>query len=117
MTLRDLLMGSELSHEAVLTSTEFRISLQRDDQSKEGVNTHVDSTNPFRLLLGTKCSPFSPYRWFRTGARIIRTRNAYCTPEDSQSNGQNFVDEHIWARCCVNGSQSSGLFIILKSMR
>ena len=53
MTLRDLLMGSELSHEAVLTSTEFRISLQRDDQSKEGVNTHVDSTNPFRLLLGT----------------------------------------------------------------
>jgi hypothetical protein len=110
-------MGSEPSHEAVLTSTEFRISLQRDGQRKEGINTHVDSTNPFRFLLGTECSPFSPYRWFRTGGRIIRTRNAYCEPEDSQSGGETFVDKHFWVRCCVNGSQSSGLFIALKSMR
>ncbi len=52
MTLRDLLMGSEPSHEAVLTSTEFRVLLQQDDRSKE-CQCHEDSVNPFRLLLGT----------------------------------------------------------------
>jgi hypothetical protein len=118
MTVRDPLMGSEPSHEAVLTSTEFRRSLQRDNQCKEGVNTHVDSANPFRLLLGTKCSPFFPYRWFRTGTRVIRTGHALCRPENDQSNRKNSVDKHICARCCVRGAQTSSLYIItLNSMR
>ncbi len=69
-------MGSEQSHEAALTSTELRMSLQQDNRGKKAVNTHVDSTNPFRLLLGIKRSPFSPYRWFRTGTRIMRTGHA-----------------------------------------
>jgi hypothetical protein len=102
VTVRDPLMESGPSHEAVLTSTEFRISLQQDSQCKDGVNTHLDGTNPFRLLLGTERSPFSPYRGFRTGARIIRTRHAYCGPKNGKGERKNFVGEHDQARCCVN---------------
>ena len=93
-------MESEPSREAVWTNTGFQISLQQDNKCKEGVNTNVDSANPFRLLLGTKCSPFSPYRWFRTRTRVIRTGHVECRPENGQHdrNNMNFGDGHVWER-------------------
>ena len=69
-------MESGPDHEAVLTSTGIRITLQHDDQCEEGVNTDVDSADPFRLLLSTERSPFFSNRWLCTGARIRGTRHA-----------------------------------------
>jgi hypothetical protein len=69
-------MGSGPGHGAVLTGTGIRITLQQDYQCEEGVNTDVDSADPFRLLLGTERSPFFPNCWLCTGARIIRTKHA-----------------------------------------
>ena len=105
MRQRDLLMGSGPGHGAVLPSTEMRIiiTLQNDYRCEKGVNTDVDGANPFCLLIGIERSPFSPYRWIRTGTRIIRTKHAYCRPKDGQSDRETFADEHIWARYCVNG--------------
>ena len=94
-------MASGPSHEAVLTSTGFeRLFFKQGGQCESVVNAHIDSADPFRFLLGTECSPFFPYRWIYTGVRIIRTRDAYCRPEDGQSNRKNlnFVDGHVWER-------------------
>jgi hypothetical protein len=101
-------MGSGPGHAEVLTSTEIRITLQQDDQCVAGVNTDVDSADPFRLLLGTERSPFFPNRWLCTGERTIRTRHAQCRPEDCQRDRKKSVDEHIWARCWVNGGTDFG---------
>lgn len=76
MTPRDLLMGSGPGHGAVLTSTGVRITLQQNDRCVAGVDTDVDSADPFRLLLGTERSPFLPNRRLCTGTRTIRTRHA-----------------------------------------
>jgi hypothetical protein len=55
-------------HEADLTSTGLvRIFFQQDDRCEGAVHTHINSADPFRFLLGTECSPFSPYRWFVQG--------------------------------------------------
>ena len=106
-------MGSGPGHGAVLPSTGIRITLQNDYRCDEGVNTDVDGANPFRLLMGTERSPFSPYHWFRTGTRIIRTKHAYCRPKDGQSDRETFADEHIWARYCVNGGAAARLRVYL----
>ena len=76
---------------------------------EEGDNTDVDGPDPFRLLIGTERSPFSPYRWIRTGTRIIRTKRAYCRPKDGQSDREMFADKHIWARYRVNGVAAANL--------
>ena len=103
-------MESEPSREAVLTDTGFQISLQQDNKCKESVDTNVDSANPFRLLLGTECSPFSPYRWFRTRPRVIRTGHAERRPENDQCdrNNTNFVDGHVWERYGVKWGRAFG---------
>ncbi len=103
-------MGSELNHEAVLTSTGFRISLQQDNQCGRRVNTHVDGADPFSFLLRIECSPFFPYSRFCTGTwiRVIRTRHDYCGPKNGQSNRKSFADEHFLARCCKNGYTDPG---------
>lgn len=87
-------MESELCHEVILTNTRFRILFQQNDQRGGGVNTHVDSADPFRFLVGTECSPFPPYRWFCTGGRIIRTRYAYCVPQNGKGEREKFVGKH-----------------------
>ena len=69
-------MVSGPGHGAVLTGTGIRIMVQHDNQCVTGVNTNVDSVDPFRLLLGTERSPFFPNRWLCTGTRTIRTRHA-----------------------------------------
>jgi len=74
VTLTDLPTGSELGHGAVLTGTGIRITLQQDNQC-EGVNTDVDSADPFRLLLGSERSPLFPNHWVCTRIGIIRTRH------------------------------------------
>jgi len=106
-------MGSEPSHGAGLTSTGIRILLQEDDQCREGVNTDVDSADPFCLLLGTGRSPFFPNRWLCTGARTIRTRHAQRRPENCQSDRKHFVDERIWAKGWVNGGTDFGAIYCL----
>ena len=68
-------MGSEPGRGAVLTGTGIQMGLQQDHQY-EGVNTDVDSADPFRLLLGTECSPFFPNHWLCTMVRIMRTSHA-----------------------------------------
>jgi hypothetical protein len=79
-------MVSGPSHEAVWTSTGLvRIFFQQDDRCGGAAHTHIDSADPFRFLIGTECPPFFPYRWICAGARIIRTRHAYCGPENGQS--------------------------------
>ena len=82
MTQRGLLPGPEPGHEAFATSTGPRIPnmLQQDDQCEAGICTHVDGTNPFRLLLGGDCSPFSPYRWLCTGVLFVRIMHGWCRP-------------------------------------
>jgi hypothetical protein len=78
-----------------------------------GVYTHVNCANPFGFLLGTECSPLSPYCWVCTGALIVRTEHGYCRHKKGQSNGKKFVDEHVWAREDVAEmeTQTPGLFI------
>ena len=79
------------------------------DRREEGVSTHFNGTNPFHLLLGTEGSPFSSYSWFRARTRrSIRTKHANCRPKDGQSDQKTFSDEHIWARCCVDGGSDFG---------
>jgi hypothetical protein len=82
-------MGPELGHEAGGTGTVARIPPQSDSQSGGDSHTHVDSTDPFRLLLGAKCSPFFPYRWICTGARYT-----HCGPDNDQSDGERSMDVH-----------------------
>jgi hypothetical protein len=81
-------MGPKLGHEAGGTGTVARIPPQNDSQCEGDPHTHVDSTNPFRLLVGTKCSPFFPYHWLCTGAFTIRARYTHCGPDDDQSDGE-----------------------------
>ena len=115
MRQTDPLMGPEPGHGAVLPSTEMRIiiTLQNAYRCEEGVNTDVDGPDPFCLLVGTERSPFSPYRWIRTGMRIIRTKHAYCRPKDGQSDRETSGDEHIWAGYCVNGGAAARLKVNL----
>jgi hypothetical protein len=85
--------------------------LQQDDQCEAGVYTNVDSANPFRLLLGFECSPFSPYRWLCTGTLLVRTRHSQCRPKEGQKNRKEVVEGHVWARYFkryfVNGGTDS----------
>jgi hypothetical protein len=78
-------------------------AFRKKTDARRAVPTHIDSADPFRFLLGTECSPFFPYRRICTGVRTIRTRRAYCGPENRQSDRKNlnFVDGHVWERCCV----------------
>jgi hypothetical protein len=87
-------MGPKLGHEAGGTSTVARIPPQNDGQCERDPRTHVDSTDPFRLLCGTKCSPFFPYHWLCTGALAIRARYSHCGPDNDQSDGECSMDVH-----------------------
>lgn len=67
------------------------IQLQHDSQHEGCVYTHLDGTNPLRLLGGTECSPFSPYFWVITGRRIAQ---AYCRPNNDQSGRKDCGEKH-----------------------
>ena len=87
-------MGPMLGHEAGGTGTVARIPSQNDNQYEGDPHTHVDCTDPFRLLLGTKRSPFFPYRWLCTGVLTIRARYTHCGPDNDQSDGERSMDVH-----------------------
>ena len=89
-------MEPKLGHGAGGTSTVTRIPPQNDGEYEGDPHTYVDGTDPFCLLLGTKCSPFFPYRWLCTGpaALTIRAIDAHCRPDNDQSNGECSVDVH-----------------------
>ena len=87
-------MGPKLGHEADGTSTVSRILPQNKSQREGDPHTHVDSTDPFRLLRGTKCSPFFPYHWVCARGLTIRARYTHCGPDDDQSDGERSMDVH-----------------------
>jgi hypothetical protein len=87
-------MGPKLGYEADGTGTVARITPQNDSKYEGDRHTHVDSTDPFRLLHGTKCSPFFPYDWLCTGSLTIRARYAHCGQDNDQSDGECSVDVH-----------------------
>lgn len=84
-------MGPKPGHGAGWTSTTAGIQLQHDSQHEGCVYTHLDGTNPLRLLGGTECSPFSPYFWVITGRRIAQ---AYCRPNNDQSGRKDCGEKH-----------------------
>ena len=59
-----------------------------------GAHTYIYSANPFRFLVGTKCSPFSPYRRLFTGCRTGKTGYFQCRPNKDQSDGEDASDLH-----------------------
>lgn len=88
-------MGPKLGHEAGEKGTIAGLPPQSDSQYEEDPhNTHVDSTDPFRLLIGTKSSPFFPYRWFCTSALAIGERCTHCRPDNNQSDRVCSMDVH-----------------------
>jgi hypothetical protein len=87
-------MGPKLGHEADGTGTVARIPPQNHRQREGDPHTHVDSTDPFRLLHGTKCSPLFPYDWVGTGDLTIRARYTHCGPDNDQSEGERSLDVH-----------------------
>jgi hypothetical protein len=89
-------MGPKPCHGADVTSTTAGILLHMTANVRE-VYTHLDSTNPLRFLIGTECSPFSPYCWIYTLAQ------AYCRPKNDQSDRKDCGDEHRWATRYAKG--------------
>lgn len=102
-----------MGHEAGVTGTASRIPLRNDSQCEEGVHTHIDSTNPFRFLVGAKRPPFFPYHWGCTGPLVLRTRYAHSRPNNDQSDGEDTRDLHIWTRGRAYEGKDAGLFIAL----
>lgn len=87
-------MGPKMGHEACVTGTAGRIPLQDDSHARRRSYTHIDSTDPFRFLVGTKSSPFFPYPRRCTGVLIIKTRYARSRPNNDQSDGEDTRDLH-----------------------
>jgi hypothetical protein len=87
-------MGPKPGHEAGGTGTVSRIPPQNDSQCEGDPHTHVDSTDPFRLLIGTECSPFFPYHWVCTRALTIRARYTHCRPDKDENNRECSMEVH-----------------------
>ena len=87
-------MGPEPGHEVGGRGTVARTPSQNDSQCEGNLHTHVDSTDPFRLLIGIKCSPFFPYHWICTRALTIRARYTHCGPDNDEGDRESSMNAH-----------------------
>ena len=87
-------MGPKPGHEAGAKGTVARLLPQNDSHCEGDPHTHIDSTDPFGLLLGTKRPPFFPYCRVCTRALAVRTRYTQCGPDNNQSDKECSVGVH-----------------------
>lgn len=94
-------MAPEQGHEAGVTGTTPRRRHEHGSYVGREGPTHINSANPFCLLVSSECSPFSPYGRFFAGVWFIGARHSACRPKDGKGDKKKSEDKH----CSVGDAQ------------